>query len=211
MNGRIAFPKAPMILLGIMAAITALQEALPLQWYQTILEDLGCALFYQGTFYPERLYTVVTAIFVHAGWFHLIANGIWLILLGPTIHKTMGPFRFTVFFMLCGIVGNLAHAFINWGVYSLVIGASGSLFGLLGAAAYVVTRSRSGGPPHAKNVVHYVVVVLALLGGYALLSGDSGISWEAHLGGFAAGLALFPMMRRRDGGASEPPRDMHQA
>lgn len=210
MNRRLAFPKAPIILLGIMVAVTALQAALPWQWNQTIYEALGCALFYQGVFYPERLYTLVTAIFVHAGWFHVLANGIWLVLLGPIIHNRMGPTRFTLFFILCGVVGNLAHALINWGVYSLVIGASGSLFGLLGAAAYVVTRSRSGGPPRAKNVVHYVVVVLALMAGYALLSGNAGISWEAHLGGFAAGLALFPAMRLHDGGVLKPPQDTHQ-
>lgn len=188
-------PRTILALLGIMVAITVVQAAIPWDWKQFVYAALGCALFFEGEFVPERLYTLVTSIFVHGGWFHLIANAIWMFIAGPEVFARLGPGRFVAFFILCGIAGNVAHVFINWGDMTLVIGASGSVFGLLGATGYIMTRSRSGGPPQARNILHYTVVVLGLIGAYAFLAGDSGISWEAHVGGFVAGLALFPLMR----------------
>lgn len=187
-------PKVILVLVGIMAALT-LAGQVP-QWKDWMVIRLGSAIFAHGVFLPDRLYTTVTAIFVHDGWLHLIANSIWFLVLGPRIQVHLGDARFVAFFLLTGIAGNLAHAFINWGHMSFVIGASGAVFGVLGAGAYVLTRASDGGPPTRKNILHFVVVILILLAGYAAI-GDGAVSWEAHAGGFVAGLVFFPLLRRR--------------
>lgn len=191
------FPKAVLVLLATMAAIAVIEHVTPPRWHRELVFYLGCSLFFDGVFIPERLYTAVTAIFVHASWFHLLANAVWIVILGPRIHAEMGPARFVFFFLACGVCGNLTHAFYRWAELSFVIGASGAGFGLLGAGAYVLTRSRGGGRPQPRNILHYIVVVAVLIVGYAVLMADKGVSWEAHAGGFAAGLVMFPLFRQR--------------
>lgn len=198
------FPKVVLVLLAIMVAVAAVEYLTPPRWHRELVFLLGCSLFYDGVFLPERLYTTVTAIFVHASWGHLLVNAVWIVILGPRIHAETGPTRFVILFLACGIAGNLAHALYRWAELTFVIGASGAGFGLLGAGAYVLTRSRGGGPPQPKNILHYVVVTAVLMAGYGFLMAEKGVSWEAHAGGFFAGLALFPLLRQRK--ETAPPR-----
>lgn len=190
-------PKIVLILLGVMAAIHVVQSAGPPHWNNAIVVSFGCSLFFDGQFVAERLYTTATAIFLHADWGHLIANGISLLIFGMFVHPPLGDRRFLLLFLLTGVVGNLTHAVLNASVPSIVIGASGSVFGLLGAGAYVLTRNREGGPPRPINILHYVLVIAALMAGYTLLGVGGNVSWEGHAGGFVAGLLLYPFLRPR--------------
>ena len=195
-------PKVVLVLLGMMAAIFVVQSAGPGQWNNSMVVYFGCSLFLNGEFVAERLYTTVTAMFLHADWSHLLANGITLLILGFLIQPRLGNGRFVMLFLASGVIGNLTHAFLNASIPSIVIGASGGIFGLLGAGAYVLTRNAEGGPPRPINILHYVIVIAALMAGYTLLGVGGNVSWEGHAGGFVGGLIFYPLLRPRP----KPPR-----
>ena len=80
----------------------------------------------------------VTHIFLHADWGHLIFNSIWLLAFGTPVARRFGATRFLIFFLICGIIGGLTHVIIHAGELVFVVGASGAVSGLMGAAARFV-------------------------------------------------------------------------
>lgn len=173
----------------------------------------------------------VTHIFLHADWGHLIFNSIWLLAFGTPVARRFGATRFLIFFLVCGIIGGLTHVIIHAGELVFVVGASGAVSGLMGGAARFVFLA--GGPlgliaardpslpgaPRAqatilqalsdRRTLLFVGVWLGLnlvfgLSGLSLSGETVSIAWEAHLGGFAAGLLLFgffdPMKQSPSGG-----------
>ena len=94
-------------------------------------------------------------------------------------------------------MGACVHAVLNWGANELLIGASGSVFGLLGAGAFVLVRGRDGvSRPNGPDIAQYVLLIMIVNVGYAILS-PGNVSWEAHAGGFLGGLIFYPFMRRK--------------
>jgi membrane associated rhomboid family serine protease len=173
----------------------------------------------------------VTHIFIHANWEHLIFNSVWLLVFGAPVARRFGTIRFLLFFIVCGILGGLTHVVIHAGELAFVVGASGAISGLMGGAARFVflaggplglltarDPSLSGAPRAQATILQaltdrrtlmFVAVWLGvnvLFGVAGLsLSGDTvSIAWEAHLGGFVAGLLLFglfdPMKQSPSGG-----------
>jgi membrane associated rhomboid family serine protease len=173
----------------------------------------------------------VTHIFLHADWGHLIFNSIWLLAFGTPVARRFGATRFLIFFLICGIIGGLTHVIIHAGELVFVVGASGAVSGLMGGAARFVFLA--GGPlglmtardpslpgaPRAQATIlqalsdRRTLIFVGVWLGLNLLFGLSGLSlsgetvsiaWEAHLGGFAAGLLLFgffdPMKQSPSGG-----------
>lgn len=200
----LALPQVAIKLLVVLAAIQALRAILPPEFDFWLVYYLGFNMFRAEAFEPVWLYGAVTSVFVHAGWLHLLANATWVFVLSPQIHPHLGDRRFVLYFVATGTAGALTHALVNWGQNQFLIGASGAVFGLLGAGAYVMIRGRDGhSKPTAKDFGQYVLVMMIVNLGYAMLSGGA-VSWEAHAGGFFVGLVLFPLMRRR----SEPPHGL---
>ena len=197
MNGNsISLPPAAVRLLVFLAIVQGVRSILPPEFDAWLIYFLAFDVFRDGTFDPVWLYGSVTSVFVHGGWLHLVANATWVVVLSPQIWPHLGNRRFIAFFTVTGTIGALTHAFVNWGESAFLVGASGAVFGLLGAGAYVLMRGRDGhSKPTLQDFGQYVLVMMILNLGYALLSGGA-ISWEAHAGGFFAGLILFPLMRR---------------
>jgi membrane associated rhomboid family serine protease len=166
---------------------------------------------------------VVTALFLHSGWFHYLGNMAYLWAFGPPLEERLGRARFLLYFVLAGCFGNIVHgvaALNGWfgaGGFG-VLGASGSIAGLLAltllrcpfarvVVAYWVLaalqgQSRAGrirlGLPVAVGGWLLFQVVHALV---AMETGD-GVSYAAHLGGFVLGVILgVAMGLARDGGA----------
>lgn len=162
---------------------------------------------------PERFswLTVFTSMFLHGGWLHLLSNMLFLWIFGDNIEDTLGHTQFLVFYLLCGVAAALLQTLINPDSRIPMIGASGAIFGVMGAYAVKF--------PHARIVmIGWVLIlftfevpawiVMLYYVGTNFLQGIGSISdvmqnrggtaFFAHLGGFFSGLALIFLMKTRD-------------
>ncbi|WP_046867705.1 rhomboid family intramembrane serine protease [Microvirga massiliensis] len=152
-------------------------------------------------FIPPQL-TLVTSIFLHGSFIHLAGNMLFLWVFGDNVEDAMGHGRFILFFILCGAVAGLAHALIDPESGRPLIGASGAVSGVVAAYLILYPRVRVWGL-FLKGIPLRVPAFWAigfwflLQLGAALVGGDDGVGWFAHLGGFLAGAILIPVMRRR--------------
>ena len=150
--------------------------------------------------------TVLTSMFMHGGWFHILGNLWFLSVFGDNVEDSMGPARFVAFYLLCGVAASLAHIVSSPSSSIPMVGASGAIGGVMGAYAVLYPRV----PVHMLIVLGFfftrVIVpayfmlgywfLLQLLGGIPALHGaGGGVAFWAHVGGFAAGVALIPLFR----------------
>lgn len=121
---------------------------------------------------------LLTAAFLHSGILHIAFNMYALYLFGPFVEKVLGTTRFIIAYLTMAIISSV---FVYWlsNPLSITIGASGAIFGLFGMALILLIR--------AKQNVRMLLILLVL---NAVISLQGNISWQGHLGGFAAGLAL---------------------
>ncbi len=144
-------------------------------------------------------------IFLHGGWIHLFLNGTALLAFGAPVARLFagaaaGALRFAVFFLICGVIGGLTF----WGLHPAggvpLVGASGAISGLMGAAARLIERRGLVGHPFSRVALRFVLpwIVLNLLLALAGTAFALPIAWEAHLGGLVAGwLLIGPFAPRR--------------
>ncbi len=160
--------------------------------------------------------TILSSMFLHGGWMHLIGNMLFLWIFGNNVEDSMGHVRFVVFYVICGAVAVFAHALPNSESTIPMIGASGAISGVLGA--YLLLY------PHARVLVliplgfFWPTVRLPamwVLGFWFLLQlisqafsnpNQPGVAFGAHIGGFVAGLALIPLFKHRNVRLLAPPR-----
>jgi membrane associated rhomboid family serine protease len=144
---------------------------------------------------------------LHGDWMHLLFNSLWLLVFGTPVARYLGSLRFFVLSLVAGIVGGLSSLLLHWGQDLFVIGASGAVSGLLAAAIPIMYGRRVPGGARPLSFGELVTSSRALMFtaiwlGLTLVSGasgwtgnsfaaDSGIAWEAHIGGFIGGLAAF--------------------
>lgn len=152
-------------------------------------------------FVPEPL-TLVTSLFLHASFLHLLGNMLFLWVFGDNVEDAMGPWRFLAFFLLCGIAAGLAHAFAWPESIQPLIGASGAVSGVIAAYLILYPRVRVwglflAGIPLRLRAIWAIGFWIAFQIASAFLGGDEAVGWFAHLGGFVAGAALVPWLRHR--------------
>lgn len=156
--------------------------------------------------FPFAPVTLVSSMFIHGGFFHILGNMLYLWIFGNNIEDLLGPTRFLFFYLLCGLAAALTHTMLNPGSLVPTVGASGAVSGVLGA--YLIAY------PHARVLtlvfVFIFVRLIVLPAGVLLvfwfviqaLSGltslgasiGGGIAWFAHIGGFLAGIVLLKLM-----------------
>ncbi len=151
-------------------------------------------------------HTVITSMFMHGGWFHILGNLWFLSVFGDNVEDAMGPVRFALFYLLCGVAAAFAHVASSPESAVPVVGASGAIGGVMGAYAVLYPRA----PVHMLVALGFyftrIVVpaylmlgywfLLQILGGIPSLHGaGGGVAFWAHVGGFAAGIALLPLFR----------------
>lgn len=156
-----------------------------------------------------RWWTLLTSMFLHGSWFHIIANVWFLWVFGNNIEDSMGRGRFVVFYLLCGVVAALAQLAADPGAPVPMVGASGAVSGVMGAYILLFPRVRV----HVLVFLGFLVTtvrlpaygllgywfVLQLLGGLVpQLEDVGGVAFWAHVGGFVAGLALITLFRDRE-------------
>ena len=163
----------------------------------------------QGALLPQELrwvspeMTVITSMFLHGGFMHLIGNMLYLWVFGDNIEDIFGKPVFIIFYVICGIVAALSQALPDPSSTIPMIGASGAISGVLGA--YMVFFPKEsirvaipfGFFLQILKLPAYVVLlfwfVLQLING-ALSGSDGGVAFGAHIGGFIAGVILAPIM-----------------
>jgi membrane associated rhomboid family serine protease len=150
------------------------------------------ALAFYGPLTPREPWRLLTALFVHSqgSLLHILFNMFSLFIFGPLLEGMVGRMRFLVLYLVSGLGGSVAVLLLA--PFTPVVGASGAIFGLLGA--YFVIQRKLGG----NNVQLLVVIGLNLLIGF--LPGTN-IAWQAHLGGLIVGSAValvYLRTRRRN-------------
>ena len=191
-------------------------------FYQTSLSDdavesfvgafslVPARLFHAGTVLPGLVpagVTIFTAQFLHGGLFHLIGNMLYLWIFGNNVEDSMGRVRFIVFYLLCGAIASIAHAFMYAQSNVPMIGASGAVSGILGAYVMLFPRARVLTLFTLGFFVRMIEVPAMMVLGFwfifqflnaLVLQGAGGVAWYAHIGGFLAGSALILFFKRGD-------------
>jgi len=157
----------------------------------------------EGTGPFDALAPFVTHIFIHADFTHLILNMIWLLPFGAVVARRLGgTATFYVFYLLTGAIGALTYFFFYPSLNSPLVGASGAISGLMGGAVRFMFTGGWGPltPLTDSRVVLFTVVFLlvnVVFGSVSLGFGGNAIAWQAHIGGYLAGLLLLGVFDRR--------------
>jgi membrane associated rhomboid family serine protease len=190
-------PLLAVLLAASMPALFFLQLRLPGQGVQWA--------FYPVDLEAGRLGGLFTAMLLHGGWVHAIMNAVAALAFGtPVVRAFAGRWNAVLFlslYIVCGVLSTLGYGLVHLGSDQPMVGASGAVFGLIGAT----TRLTAGGGGLAPLTSRHVLVTSAAWMGVNLVTGLLGvgagvegarIAWEAHAFGFIAGLLLIgPFMR----------------
>jgi membrane associated rhomboid family serine protease len=148
---------------------------------------------------PEA--TLLTYMFLHGDWWHLLGNMLFLWVFGDNVEDAMGHVRFLLFYLICGIAAGFAHGIADPGSEIPLLGASGAIAGV--AAAYVLLYPKVriwilflGRIPLPLPAYLVLGIWLATQIAFIYFGDDSGTAWWAHLGGFAAGVILLVPFKR---------------
>ena len=166
-----------------------------------VSETRVCVL--DGTANPS---TLITSMFTHGGWFHILGNMWFLWVFSDNVEDAMGPFRFVVFYILCGLAAAFAQIATDPASPVPMVGASGAIGGVMGAYALLYPRAHV----HTFVFLGFYATTIAvpavfmlgyrflvqLMSGLPALGQSGGVAFWAHIGGFAAGLVLVLIFRR---------------
>jgi membrane associated rhomboid family serine protease len=164
-------------------------------------------------FVPDqaRLSSVLTSMFLHSGWLHLLGNMLFLWVFGDNIEDILGHGKFLLFYVLCGVAAAMGQYAVNPDSRIPMVGASGAIAGVMGA--YMMKF------PHARiTLIGWFIIIFSFdLPAYVVLlywlglqffsglgsisdaaSQQGGTAFFAHIGGFIAGLALIHVFKTRD-------------
>ncbi len=158
----------------------------------------------------RNLFTLITSMFLHGGWMHLIGNMLFLWVFADNIEATIGNVRFVIFYILGGVCASLAHVYLSYGSTVPSLGASGAISAVLGAYLVMFPRSR-------VKVLFFLFIIIKqfflpafmflgvwiamqLFSGFQNLgpeaSAQGGTAWWAHIGGFIFGVVIGLFLRR---------------
>jgi membrane associated rhomboid family serine protease len=192
--------------------------------YQLQLDDMSENYFIShwgltATVRGFHLANILTSMFIHGGWMHIIGNMLFLWCFGRSLEDAMGSGKFLLFYLLCGIAAAFTQSFLTWGSRAPMVGASGAIAGVMGAYLLKFPRARiltlvvvivfiTRVEIPAVLILGYWFVVQLFSGagsfGYSHLS-QGGTAYFAHIGGFVAGMILVNILgtqpryyRRRD-------------
>ena len=157
-----------------------------------------------GTF-EGALLPLVTSMFLHAGFAHILGNMLFLWIFGDNVEANFGHLPYLVFYLLCGIGSGLVHIAFNFHSHVPALGASGAISGVMGAYIVLEPRNRILSLFFIFLIRVPAVVILGLWFAMQFLSGISsigtvmngGVAVWAHIGGFLLGVAVASAAKRR--------------
>jgi rhomboid family protein len=153
--------------------------------------------------------TILTSMFIHGGWLHIIGNMLYLWIFGDNVESAMGHIKYLLFYLLCGVAASLAQVVIDPTSTVPAVGASGAIAGVLGA--YVLFYPSSQVRTLIFLGIFFTItrvsailligfwIVLQLISGFTELGAapSGGVAYFAHIGGFFVGLLLANLFRDR--------------
>jgi membrane associated rhomboid family serine protease len=207
----------PFVTVGVIVAC-----ALVFLYQVSLPERLGEAFVYQFGAIPAIVFgtgvlpaeltgpppyaTLLTSMFLHGGWMHLIGNMLYLWIFGNNIEDVTGHVKFVIFYVTCGVLAALSHALVDPASTVPMVGASGAISGVLGAYLLLFPRAqvlvliplgimtRAMYVP-AAFVLGLWFVMQVLSGGMTLGRQGGGVAFFAHVGGFVAGMVLIGLFK----------------
>ena len=150
--------------------------------------------------------TLLTSMFLHGGWLHLGGNMLYLWIFGDNIERAMGPVKFLMFYLACGLVASAAHILFNLSSQIPAVGASGAISGILGGYLLLFPRNQVRVLTYGRIAQVPALVVIGLwivlqffngIGSIARTDQTAGVAYMAHIGGFVAGLVLVKLFAGR--------------
>jgi membrane associated rhomboid family serine protease len=191
-------PWPAVVLPAAMVACYALQSFFPLP---AVVAAYG---FSPAALVDGRAYVLLTSLFLHGGWAHVLMNAAFGLAFGAPVARFFGVrpggiVGFFVFYLVCGMLSSLGYAAVHMGDPNPLVGASGAVSARMGAASRLIAgRGGRRGPILSRPVVamggSWVVinVLIAVLGSSFTPGADgAAVAWEAHLAGFLAGVLLI--------------------
>lgn len=156
--------------------------------------------------------TLITAMFMHGGWLHLIGNMLYLHVFGDNIEDEIGHLPYLIFYLAAGLVATFAQMAFSPSSTIPNVGASGAIAGVLGAyillfprgRVHLLTRAGLIAVPALAAIGFWILLQFISLGGEwasARSAETGGVAYMAHIGGFAAGLVTALFIRRRRPGS----------
>lgn len=155
---------------------------------------------------------LLTSMFLHVGWFHLIGNMLFLWIFGDNIEDTLGHFPYLVFYLVSGLAASLCHILLNSNSTIPSVGASGAIAGIMGAYFLLFPSARvlmlvpllfffTFIWIPAWIVLGYWFVLQFLNGAASVIttagSASGGVAFWAHVGGFLAGVVMIKLLPHR--------------
>ena len=183
------YKKLPICTIAIAAANVLIFLGLS---FMGMTEDSSFMIEHGAMYVPylmngEQYYTLITSMFLHFGFSHLMNNMVMLLVIGYSLEPEIGKIRFLLIYLGSGLMGNLVSAWfdVNQGSYAVSAGASGAIFGIVGALLYVAIRNHG-------RVGEISTRGLVLMAGLSLYYGFTaqGVDNAAHIGGLVSGFLL---------------------
>ncbi|BCJ92488.1 hypothetical protein acsn021_00570 [Anaerocolumna cellulosilytica] len=154
----------------------------------------GGALYWPAVKYYNQFYRLITYMFLHSGLDHLVNNMIVLLFIGDNLERATGKWRYVLIYFGSGIVAGISSMGYNMlkNINAISVGASGSIFGVVGAMAYVVAVNK-GRLENISTRQIFMFVCFSLYGGLT----SQGVDNAAHIGGLLAGILLAAILYKR--------------
>jgi membrane associated rhomboid family serine protease len=155
--------------------------------------------------------TILTSMFMHEGWLHILGNMVFLWAFGPQIEDAMGPFRYLTFYLLSGLVAMLGQVAASPASTIPNLGASGAIAGVMGA--FIVTYPRDGIrtilflgfffpvtvlPAGLLIGIWFLMQLFSGVGSVAQAQATGGVAYMAHVAGFIFGAVAARLFEQRD-------------
>ena len=185
----------PLVALLIAASIPVLYV------FQRDLPDMGMSMaFAPADLEQGRWSGLLTAMLLHGGWAHAWMNAIGALAFGAPVARLLGnragPMVFLLFYVSCGALATLGYGLIHWGSAEPMVGASGAVFGLIGAATRLLGGQGRVLALTDRHVIGAAIAWMAVnavtgLIGYAPGAEGARIAWEAHAVGFLFGIVAI--------------------
>jgi membrane associated rhomboid family serine protease len=180
--------------------------------YAVVPAKISLALAGHHYSLADALTPLLTSMFLHAGWLHILGNMWFLWIFGANVEDRIGSLHYLIFYLVCGVGSGIAQTIFSWGSHIPALGASGAIAGVLGAyvvyapSARILTLIPVFIIPFLARVPAWIFIglwfLVQFISGVGSLGVRSmgGVAWWAHVGGFLLGLTLarlFESTQRR--------------